>query len=164
MFEKVGLITEEMVEGILPSLARRSQGPYALSECFQEIPCSPCFTACKPGAVEPFEDINNRPNINYLKCTGCAQCVSACPGLACFVINETFSETESTLKIPYEFLPLPQNGQIVDGLDRQGKFVCKVRVIKVQSHKALDHTNIITIAVPKDKVLSVRNIRFGVTG
>lgn len=161
MFEQVGLVTEEMVEEILPPLDRRNRGPYVLSECFQEIPCNPCFTACKPGAVEPFVDINNRPKVNYAKCTGCAQCVSACPGLACFVIDETYSETEAAIKIPYEFLPLPQSGQTVEGLDRQGRIVCKVQVVRVQNHKSFDRTNIITIAVPKEQILCVRNIRLG---
>lgn len=161
MFETVGLVTLEMVEKILPTLERRKKGPYVLSECFQEIPCNPCYTACKLGGVEPFEDINNTPKINYDKCTGCALCVSACPGLACFVIDETYSEAEASLKLPYEFLPLPQEGQWVDGLDRQGDVVGNVRVIKVQNQKGLDHTSVITVAVPKEKLLIVRNIRLG---
>lgn len=161
MFETLGLITQEMVEKILPTLERRKRGPYVIVECFEEIPCNPCYTACKLGGVEPFEDINNTPTINYDNCTGCALCVSACPGLACFVIDETYSETEAYLRLPYEFLPLPQVDQLVEGLDRQGNIMGKVRVIKVQNHKALDHTNVITVAVPKEQVLLVRNIRLG---
>ena len=159
MFETLGLVTLEMVKEILPSLERRKKGPYVLSECYQEIPCNPCYTACKLGGVEPFDDINNIPKINYDKCTGCGLCVSACPGLACFVMDETYGENEASIKLPYEFIPLPQVDQLVDGLDRQGNVVGKVRVVKVQNHKSLDHTSVITIAVPKEQLLIVRNIR-----
>ncbi len=162
MLENTGIVPQEMVEKILPSEERRAKGPYAIFECFQEIPCNPCFTGCKVGAVQPFEDINHIPVINHEKCTGCGLCVSACPGLACFVIDETYSDKETTIKIPYEFLPLPEVGQEVDALDRKGEVIGKAKVVAVQSNKKLDHTNAITIAVPKDQALVVRNIRLGV--
>jgi len=161
LFETVGLVTLNMVEKILPTLERRQKAPYVIMECFQEIPCNPCYTACKFGGVEPFEDINKVPKVNYDQCTGCALCVSACPGLACYVIDETYCKTESTIKLPYEFLPLPQVDQLVEGLDRQGNTAGKVRVVKVQTNKALDHTGIVTVAVPKEQLLIVRNIRLG---
>lgn len=159
MFEKTGLVNVEMAETILPSEERRRRKPYAIFECFQEIPCNPCFTGCKPGAVIPFEDINDIPKIDYERCTGCAQCVSVCPGLACFVIDETYSDTEASIKLPYEFLPLPAEGQQVTALDREGNEVGTARVVKVQCSKKLDHTNIITIAVPKDQVQIIRGLR-----
>jgi len=159
VFKKTGLINVEMVEKTLPSLERRSGRPYAIFECFQEIPCNPCFTSCKQGAVIPFEDINDLPKIDYEKCNGCAVCVSACPGLACFVIDENYSVTEATIKLPYEFLPFPVEGKNVIALDREGNEVGTARVIKVQNNKKFNHTNIITIAVPKDQVLIVRGLR-----
>lgn len=161
MLAKTGIVPLEAVETALPSRERRNKGAYAIFECFQEIPCNPCFTSCKPGAVEPFADINHVPKINHEKCTGCAQCVSVCPGLACFVIDETYAEQEAAVKLPYEFLPLPEVGQEVEALDRQGNVVGKARVIKVQNNKNLDSTNVITLAVPKEQLLFVRNIRLG---
>lgn len=161
MFKKTGVASKEMLEKLLPSVARRKKGPYAVFECFQEIPCNPCFTACKVGAVEAFEDINHIPTVHHEKCSGCGLCVSACPGLACFVIDETYSDTEVLIKIPYEFLPLPDVGQLVDALDREGNVVSKAEVIKVQSNKKLDNTNVITIAVPNEVMLDVRNVQVG---
>lgn len=161
MFEKTGVVSQEMVEEILPPKTRRQEGPYAIFECFEEIPCNPCFTGCKVGAVEPFDNINEIPEVSYEDCTGCGLCVSECPGLACFVIDETYSESEATIKLPYELIPLPQEGQKVEALDRKGQVVCEAEVVKVQSSEKFNNTNIITIAVPQDKVLVVRNIGMG---
>lgn len=161
MFKKTGVVTEERIEEILPSEERRQEGPYAVFECFEEIPCNPCSTACKIGAVEDFDNINERPEIDYEECTGCGLCVSECPGLACFVIDETYSEAEATIKLPYELCPLPEEGQKLDALDRKGEVVCKAEVVKVQSSERLDNTNVITIAVPQEQIQVVRNIGMG---
>ena len=59
MFEKIGVASEKMIKEILPSEERRQEGPYAIFECFEEIPCNPCFTGCKVGAVKPFNNINS---------------------------------------------------------------------------------------------------------
>lgn len=158
MFNKTGVATPEMIAGILPCEERRKKGPYAVFECFQEIPCNPCHTSCKAGAVTAFEDINNIPKVNYEKCTGCGVCVSNCPGLAIFIIDETYGDDEATIKLPYELTPLPEAGQTVDALDREGKVVGKARVIKVQNSPALNKTNAVTIAVPKAQAMVVRHI------
>ena len=158
MFIKTGLASNDMVEAKLPSKERREKGSYAIFECFQEIPCNPCSTVCKLNAVKDFKNINDIPEINYDKCTGCAMCVSICPGLSCFVIDETYSDDEVMIKMPYEFLPLPEVNSIVNALDREGKAIGDAKVLKVQDNKKLDHTNIITISVPKEIFLDVRNI------
>lgn len=158
MFKKTGVATAEMIQAIMPSEERRKKGPYAIFECFQKIPCNPCHTSCRFGAVTAFEDINNTPEVDYEKCTGCGVCVSNCPGLAIFVIDETYSAEEATIRIPYELVPLPQAGQTVNALDREGKVVGKAKVIKVQNSPALNKTNAITIAVPKNLAMVVRHI------
>jgi Fe-S-cluster-containing hydrogenase components 2 len=58
----------------------------AVIECPEKIPCDPCVTSCKFGAVTK-EKITSLPKVDYSKCTGCTTCVSACPGLAIFVIS-----------------------------------------------------------------------------
>lgn len=158
MFDETGVASPEMIKGILPGDERRKKGPFAVFECFQEIPCNPCYTSCKVGAVEAFEDINNLPRVDFDKCTGCGICVSNCPGLAIFVIDETYGDEEATIKIPYELVPLPREGQIVDALDRDGQIIGQARVVKVQNAKGLNKTNAITVAVPKEQAMLVRHI------
>lgn len=156
MLEKTGIPTKENIDEITPSADRRSKGPVAVIECFQRIPCNPCSIACKVGAIKEFTDINDRPKIDFEKCTGCGQCMVKCPGLSIFIIDESYSDEEALVKIPYEMIPLPEEGSFVTALNREGKPVCRAKVIKVQNAKYQDRTPVISIAVPKEYSMEVR--------
>jgi len=156
MLEKTGIATPENLADVTPSAERRAKGPVAVIECFQCIPCNPCQTACKRGAIKEFEDINNRPYIDHEKCNGCGMCASKCPGLSIFIIDETYSDKEALVKVPYEFLPLPEEGSFVTGLDREGKPVCRAKVEKVLNTKAQDRTPIVSLVIPKEFSMAVR--------
>lgn len=161
MLEKTGIATPELIEKAFPSQDRLEKGAVAVFECFQNIPCNPCYTACKQGAIKKFEDINDLPEIDYDLCTGCGLCVSHCPGLSIMIVDASYSKDEVILKIPYEFLPLPKENDIVKGLDRAGSFISDVRVIKVLNPKSFDRTPIISIVVPKKYMKTIRNIKVG---
>lgn len=156
MLEKTGVPTFEDLISVIPSEERRKKGPVAVIECFQKIPCNPCSTACKTGAIKPFNDINDRPQIDFDRCTGCALCMTKCPGLAIFIVDETYNDDEALIKIPYEFLPLPEEGSFVTGLNREGKPVCRAKVVKVLNGKHQDRTTIVSLAVPKEFSMEVR--------
>lgn len=154
MLDKTGVPTIEDIMDITPPKGRRERGPVAVIECFQKIPCNPCYTACSFGAIEEFEDINDRPKIDYDKCTGCGLCLTKCPGLAIFIVDESYSEKEALVKIPYEFLPLPEEGSVVTGLNREGRAVCKAKIKQIQKMK--NKTNVVTLIVPKERSMDVR--------
>lgn len=156
MLIKTGIPTKEDIKGIVPSKERREKGPVAIIECFQEIPCNPCYTACKFGAIKEFENINQRPIIDFQLCTGCGQCLTKCPGLAIFIIDESYSDTEALVQIPYEFLPLPKEGTFVTGLNREGKPICRAKVVKVKQGKGENKTSVITLKVPIEYSMEVR--------
>ena len=44
-----------------PSEERMSKGRVAVVECLQEIPCNPCESACKFGAIQIGENITALP-------------------------------------------------------------------------------------------------------
>lgn len=157
MLEKTGILTDDDLKGVIPNKRRLAKGPVVIIECFQKIPCDPCAIYCKLRAIKPFEDINDLPQVDFDKCTGCGICISSCPGLAIFVIDENYSEKEALIKLPYEMLPLPRKGEDVYALDRTGKIVGKAKVIKVLKTK--NQTNVITILVPKNMVMKVRSIK-----
>jgi len=144
----------------LPSPARRAAGPYALFECFQSIPCNPCFTFCRFGAVKPLDNINDIPELDYDKCTGCMSCVPNCPGLAIFMIDETYAPDQSLVTIPYEYLPLPEKGAEVDAVDREGALVCKATVANVRTFR--NSTAAVSLAVPKACTHAVRGMALAI--
>ncbi len=156
MLKNTGIPTEKDLESVIPPKERLEKGPVAIIECFENIPCNPCYTSCPRGAIKEFEDINDKPQLNFDICNGCSICVSHCPGLAIFIVDESYSDTEALVKIPYELSPLPLEGTYVTGLDRSGKPVCRAKVIKVQNPKFQDRTPIISIAVPKELSMTVR--------
>ena len=158
--EKDGVLSPEELAELpgMPSKERLEQGAVAVIECAQEIPCNPCEKACPTGAIRVGEPITNLPVLAADKCTGCGLCIPVCPGLAIFVVDMTYSDREATVQLPYEFLPLPEKGETVRALDREGRVVCPARVVKVLNPKKFDHTAVITIAVPKDQAMNVRNI------
>lgn len=156
MLAKTGIPTMENIKEVQPPSGQK--GPIAVIECFQEIPCNPCSEACPRGAIAPFEDINHRPRLIPEQCDGCGTCMYRCPGLAIFVVDESFSQEETLVKIPYEYWPLPEKDTKVSLLDRKGKEVGQGRVLRIQQAKALDRTNIIWLAVPKELGMVVRGI------
>ena len=145
MIKKTGVPTQEDLKRIFPPKARLARGPVTIIECFQRIPCNPCYAACRSGAIQEFKDINNLPKIDFEKCNGCGLCISRCPGLAIFVVDETYSEKEALIKLPFEFLPLPEEGEEVDALNREGEVVGKAKVVRVQNGKYEDRTPVLSI-------------------
>lgn len=162
MLAQNGIPTPEDVAGVLPPAERLTQGPVAIAECYQNIPCDPCYHSCKQGAIQEFTDINERPQVDFEKCNGCGTCMSRCPGLAIFVVDATYSENEALVKIPYEFLPLPEAGETVTAINRAGQAVGEAKVIRVQNTKVQDRTAIVWLAVPKELMMEVRH--FNVKG
>jgi Fe-S-cluster-containing hydrogenase component 2 len=156
-----GIPTEEDLASVLPPVERRGKCAYAITECFQNIPCNPCMTACVKGALKVSPDINARPKINYDICNGCSACIARCPGLAIFVIDSTAGDGTALIKMPYEFLPVPAKGDKVTGLDRTGQPVGTFPVESVVSGGKKNLTWIVGIRVPENLAMTVRAIRVG---
>lgn len=142
-----------------PDEERFAKGPVAVVECVQQIPCNPCESACPFHAIQIGQPITNTPQVDRGKCIGCGMCVAACPGLAIFLVDKTYSETEATVSFPFEYDPLPEKGQEVDALSRAGEYVCKGHVVKVMNPKKNDHTPVVTLAIPKEYADTVRTMR-----
>ena len=157
MLERTGIPTDDDLEKVIPDKKRLAKGPVVIIECFQKIPCDPCAISCKLGAIKPFKDINDLPQVDFDKCTGCGVCISSCPGLAIFVIDMNYSDKKALIKLPHEMLPLPEKGEDVYALDRAGSMLGKAKVIKVLKIK--NKTHIISIEVPKSMAMKVRSIK-----
>jgi Fe-S-cluster-containing hydrogenase component 2 len=103
--------------------------------------------------------INDIPDIDFNKCTGCGLCLSGCPGLAIFMIDMTYEENRALVSLPYEFLPLPEKGEVVSIIDRGGNILGEGEIIRIRNSKSQDRTPVITIAVEKTLAMKVRHFR-----
>lgn len=138
------------------------KGPIAVIECIEEIPCNPCETSCEKGAIIVGSPITNLPRIDFEKCIGCGFCVAACPGLAIYIKDYTYSEQEARISFPYEYFPFPQKGDIVQLVGRKGEKVCSGTVVGIQNGKKNDRTAIVSVVYPKiffDEVISMERIK-----
>lgn len=142
-----------------PSAERMSKGRVACIECVQEIPCNPCESSCKFGAITIGEQITNLPTLHGEKCTGCGRCLVMCPGLAITIIDTTYSDTEAVVEFPFEYLPLPEVGDQVDAVSRAGEVVCKGTVTTVKKLKSYAGTAVVGIAIPKEYANTVRSMK-----
>ncbi len=159
-FLATGIVTWEDLKQApgFPGEKRLKEGPVAVIECLQQIPCNPCEEACPYGAISVGEPITNLPRLAADRCRGCGLCVPACPGQAIFVVDTTLSDTEATVSFPFEFLPVPQPGQKAAVVNRAGEAVGEGTVTKVLNPPKYDRTRVITVAVPRGLANEVRGI------
>lgn len=164
--EKTGIIytgcpsAEELANAPgVPSLERMKKGPVAVLECVQCIPCNPCEQVCSFDAITVGDSITNLPVLDVNKCIGCGSCVAACPGQAIFTVNMIYSDMEATVEFPYEYLPIPQKGHVVDAVNRKGEVVCQGTITRVRAAASFVNTRVVQIAVPKEFANEVRSIK-----
>jgi len=154
---QLGYLPLEVIEKkiALPSEERIKKGPVVIIECVEDIPCDPCVESCRNKAIIK-DSLTAAPAVDYEKCTGCALCVAACPGLAIFVVDNS-REDKALVYIPYEMLPAPQKGDKGDALDRSGKRIGSAEVEQVR--KEAHGTTVLGILVEKDLAMTVRSIK-----
>ena len=130
-----------------------------LIDCKENIPCDPCCHACPQGAILIEGEITNQPKTIPERCTGCGICVTACPGQACFLVDEEYTPGCASVDFPYEFLPMPVAGMTVEARDNEGNRVCEAIVEQVILRKSAQNTAIIRVSVPPEYAAHVRGMK-----
>jgi sarcosine oxidase subunit alpha len=105
------------------------------------------------------ENVTDVPMVDFDKCTGCMACAMVCPGLAVFLLRTENGAGYVTL--PYEVLPVPKAGDLAKTFDREGRFLCKSKVVRVLPPERNSGTALVTIEVPEKSLLEARNVRVG---
>ncbi len=132
-------------------------GVHPVVECTQNIPCNPCQDACLKGCISIGKNITNLPFVkDGAECINCGMCVASCSGQAIFLVDEDLGDGMASVTIPYEFYPLPEVGTKGIGLGRNGEQLCEAQVISIKSEKVFDHTNLLTMKVPKEYSMKAR--------
>ncbi len=146
----------EMEKGIVPVL-----------HCAQEIPCNPCTSVC-PQECIIIEDADSRQSADlrglpeYIGegCTGCAQCVAICPGLAITLVDYRKYPDHPTVTIPYEFpSDTIHEEDVVTVLDTEGTILGNVKVARVRSPKFADRALLVQIRAPREYARHIAGIR-----
>ncbi len=141
-----GSVTAKDVEAF-PNSGIKASGIHPVIECTQNIPCNPCQDICPHHCIMVGEDITKIPQYQPdHKCVGCGLCVANCPGQAIFLVENGVDRDKVT--IPYEFFPLPHEGEKGHGCNRAGKITCEAEVISVKDLPVNDHTVLLTLSVP----------------
>lgn len=152
---KKGYIADDEIERF-PGVTHK-KGIHPVIECTQNIPCNPCQDACPKKCIKIGAKITSLPAVDEdVQCIGCGMCVASCSGQAIFLVDEDYEDGYASITIPYEFLPLPEKGYMGTALSRSGEEVCEAEVIDVKTSAAFDHTNLLTMKVPKEMSMKAR--------
>jgi thioredoxin reductase/Pyruvate/2-oxoacid:ferredoxin oxidoreductase delta subunit/bacterioferritin-associated ferredoxin len=134
---------------------------YPLLRCMQEIPCNPCIEACPNQCITMPGSILSLPEFGA-ECSGCGNCVLACPGLAInLVINDYDAKKEKALlMMPYEFIddiiPL---GKAVTTTDMEGNVVGEGKVIAYKTKESQNCRRLLLLEVPYNDKMKVAGFR-----
>jgi len=152
---KHGFVAEEEIERYPGVVCKK--GIHPVIECTQNIPCNPCQDACPKGCISIGQNITSLPvSVIESECIGCGMCVASCSGQAIFLVDEEYEPGYASITLPYEFLPLPKEGDKGVALGRDGEVVCEAEVINVKSAKAFDKTHLLTMKVPAEYAMKAR--------
>jgi sarcosine oxidase subunit alpha len=153
------VVTEDIPEA--------EEGVFPVLHCAQEIPCNPCTSVCPQGCIvmeeadlgQP-EDIRALPEYVGEGCTGCAQCVAICPGLAVTLVDYRQDSEYPTVTIPYEFSSETiHEGDVVTVLDTEGAILGNVEVVKVRVPKFADRALLVRVRAPREVAKYIAGIR-----
>ncbi|MBQ4243195.1 MAG: FAD-dependent oxidoreductase [Lachnospiraceae bacterium] len=155
-----GYVSDDEIERY-PGVTHK-KGVHPVIECTQNIPCNPCQDACAKKCISIGSNITSLPIVvGESECINCGMCVASCSGQAIFLVDEDCGDGSATVTLPYEFLPLPEEGTKGMALGRNGQPVCEATVVSVKTSKAFDKTNLLTMRVPKEYAMKARFFRAG---
>lgn len=152
---KKGYVADDEIERF-PGVTHK-KGIHPVIECTQNIPCNPCQDACPKKCISIGSNITSLPIVvEDSDCINCGMCVASCSGQAIFLVDEDCGDGTATVTLPYEFLPLPEEGTKGIALGRSGQEVCKAEVVSIKTAKAFDKTHLLTMRVPKEYAMTAR--------
>ena len=146
---------------VTEDIPEMEEGVFPVIHCSQEIPCNPCTSVCPQDCIIiEGEDIRGLPEYVGDGCTGCAQCVAVCPGLAITLVDYRKDPEHPIVTIPYEFsADTIHKGDVVTVLNTEGTVAGDVEVVKVQAPKFADRACLVRVRVPREYARHIAGIR-----
>jgi ferredoxin len=97
-------------------------------ECFEEIPCNACETACPEDAITIGRVPRREAILRESACTGCGLCLQACPSGATLLVNEREDRPLSRLVLPWRGSRAWNEGEFATLVNRRGETLGSARV------------------------------------
>lgn len=132
------------------------EGPVAVVDCDEEIPCNPCEEACRRGCIRIGENICAVPRYDPRRCNGCARCVAVCPGMAIFLLDRSGPGGAVRVTVPYEMGEELEPGKEAWAVDARGNPLGKGSLVRAVNTGG---TVLATVEVPGEWALKVRGVR-----
>jgi ferredoxin len=132
---------------------RHRQSFIASVECFEEIPCNLCETACPEGAIDLGRIPRTEPVLNESKCTGCGVCLNACPSGAPVMLLEREEQSVSELVVAWKGKKGWKQGDFATLLNRRGENLGSGRVLELLENSRL------RVEVPSHLLWETRGVR-----
>ena len=158
-YKQDGVLAQTDLEGMIPPPERLEKGGCVIVECVDRIPCNPCVDACRHGSITIDGGIKELPEVDFDLCDGCGVCISACPGLAIFMVRYVPGTGLAEVSIPYEFTPLPEKGDRVIAMNRAGEEIGEATVRRVAGTARQNRTAIVALEVDRSVAMEVRHFR-----
>jgi sarcosine oxidase subunit alpha len=137
------------------------RGVFPVFHCSQEIPCNPCESICPLGCVvTEGDDILGLPEHVGEDCSGCAQCVAVCPGLAVTLVDYRQGAEYPLVTVPYELSrETVGEGDVVTVLNTEGGILGNVEVVTVRAPKFADRALLVQVRAPREIAKQIAGIR-----
>jgi sarcosine oxidase subunit alpha len=151
---------------VTEDIPKTEAGVFPVFHCSQEIPCNPCASICPLGCVvtegadEPSADILGLPKHVGEDCSGCAQCVAVCPGLAVTLVDYRQDAEYPLVTVPYELSrEMIDERDVVTALNTEGVVLGNVEVVKVRAPKFADRALLVQVRVARQIAKRIAGIR-----
>ena len=148
--------------GGVPQHAHKTR-PIASIECFEEIPCNLCQTACPSSAIQ-IGRVSREKNtiLDEGACTGCGICLTACPTQSITLLHENETESISQITLAWKGAQPWNAREFLTWVNRRGENLGSGRVvtpIESQNKKI----QLVQIEVPTHLICSGLTSKTGLT-
>ena len=138
---------------------------YPIIRCLQEIPCNPCTEVCPKLAIRTEDGkLTGWPFFEGEYCLGCGRCVSACPGLAIVLVDESYDpgQDRALLTLPFELgnVNLRSESEVIT-VGLAGEPIGRGTVIAIRNAPSQDHRRLVLLEVPFADRLNVAGFKVG---
>ncbi len=125
-------------------------------ECFEEIACNLCETACPESAI----DFSREGKfLNEAACTACGACLPACPSRATLLLQAPPEAGKTLVVFPLAAREEPRVGELVTLLNRRGEGLGSGRVAGYQEAAEPKPGRLIRIEIPAHLAWEARGYR-----